>query len=230
MAEPVNSETASADTGFTRWTLPLFLTRENKYFSAILIFGFAVAAYLLSNHFPLFPPQLLPMTWLDRTIPLIPNTVWIYTSEGFLFLTVYALCKDMANANKYLYSFLSLQIVSVIIFWIWPTTYPRDLYPIPADVNALTYYMFHNLRDVDTPGNCCPSLHVSSVYLSSFMYLDEQREKFPFFFLWATAVAVSTLTTKQHYLIDVVTGLLMAVIFYWIFHRYVSYRARAPKR
>ncbi|MCM2322222.1 MAG: phosphatase PAP2 family protein, partial [Oligoflexia bacterium] len=58
--------------------------------------------------------------------------------------------------------------------------------------------------------------------------LTEQRKKFPFFFLWATSIAVTTLTTKQHYIIDVVTGFLMSVIVYWFFHTFVTLRA-APR-
>jgi membrane-associated phospholipid phosphatase len=119
--------------------------------------------------------------------------------------------------------------VSVLIFFIWPTVYPREQFPLPQDLNALTYYVFNYLRHADAPTNCCPSLHVSSVYLTSFLYLDEQRGKFPFFFGWGTLIALSTLTTKQHYLIDVVAGLMMAIVVWWIFYRVMSYRPAAER-
>jgi membrane-associated phospholipid phosphatase len=204
--------------------LPLFLTRRSKFPMGALMFGLAVALYLPVNHFPAFEPQLLPLSWADRAVPFLPNSVWIYLSEWIFFIVVYALARDLNNTNKYIYSFLGLQLLSVAIFWVWPTTYPRGGFPLPDDLNALTYYAFSNLRTIDTPGNCCPSLHVSSCYLSSFIFLDEQRGKFPFFFIWATLIALSTLTTKQHYVIDLVTGLLLALICYWFFHRYVDYR------
>jgi membrane-associated phospholipid phosphatase len=180
--------------------------------------------YLTSNHIHVFSPQYLPMSWVDSMIPFLPYTVWIYLSEYIFFVAVYVTCKDMVNLNKYFYSYLGLYAISISIFWIWPTTYPRELFPLPTSLNDLTYFAFKTLRETDTPANCCPSLHVSSVYLSSFLFLDEQREKFPFFFLWATAIALTTLTTKQHYIIDVIIGFSMAVAYYWIFHRYVSYR------
>jgi membrane-associated phospholipid phosphatase len=204
--------------------LPLFINRENKYPIGLFLFTIATAIYLTTNHFHLFPPQYLPMTWVDLAVPFLPNTVWIYMSEYYYFAVIYVLCKDMVNLNKYFYSFLSLQFISCVIFWAWPTTFPRDLYPLPSDLNAVTSYVFGTLRQTDTPANCCPSLHVSSVYLLSFIFLDEQRKLFPFFFIWGTAIAFSTLTTKQHYLVDVLTGFLMAVIHYWFFHRKVSYR------
>lgn len=226
MNPPTGSTASFADTrGDARgFSLPLFVSIENKYTVGFILFVYAAAIYLTSNHFHFFPPQLLPMSWVDLTVPFIPETVWIYISEYLFFATVYICCKDMVNCNKYIYSFLALQTVSVLIFWIWPTTYPRDQFPLPEDLDALTYYAFNSLRQADTPANCCPSLHVSSIYLSTFIFLDEQRKKFPFFFIWGTAIAASTLTTKQHYLVDVIAGFLMAVISYWIFHKLVSYR------
>jgi membrane-associated phospholipid phosphatase len=208
-----------------QWALPIFMTRQNKWPVGVAVFIVAVALYLASNHIHIFPPQLLPMSWIDQAVPFLPNTVWIYISEYLFFVYVYASAKDMVNFNKYIYSFSFMQIVSVIIFWIWPTTYPRDAFPLPDDLNALTHWTFSNLRATDTPANCCPSLHVSSVYLSSFIFLDDQRKKFPFIFLWGTAIAASTLTTKQHYLVDVIAGFLMAVLCYWFFHKMVPYRS-----
>jgi len=210
-----------------RFTLPLFLNRKNKYPYSLLWVAIGASLYLSSNHFPIHVPQLLPMTQWDRAIPFVPWTVWIYSSEMFLFFSVYGFSRDYVNANKYLYSFLAIQIISVTIFFLWPTTYPRGDFPLPATLDPWTFHVFHNLRDVDTAGNCLPSLHVSSCYISSFVYIDEQRQKFPIFFAWATAIAISTLTTKQHYIIDVVSGLGLAVIMFLIFNRAVKYRPQA---
>lgn len=207
------------------WSLPIFMTKENKYPIGVVLFLLAVTLYLCSNHFHFFPPRLLPLSWVDTVVPFLPGSVWLYISDYLFFAAVYITCKDMMNLNKYFYSFLFLQVISVVIFWSWPTTYPRDLFPLPNDLDPITYFAFNTLRVADTPANCCPSLHVSGVYLSAFIFLDDQRKKFPFFFVWGTAIAVSTLTTKQHYLVDVVTGFLMALTTYWIFHRFVSYRS-----
>jgi membrane-associated phospholipid phosphatase len=209
---------------FEKKALPLFLTRDNKYPIGLLVMAICSVLYSTSNHINIFEPRSLPLSWIDETVPFAPWTVWIYFSEYLFFPVIYVVCKDLVNANKYLYSFAALWIVSVAIFWLWPTVYPRGNFPLPQDLDALTYMTFSTLRVADAPTNCCPSLHVSSVFLSSFIYLDEQKKKFPFFFLWAAAIAFSTLTTKQHYFIDIATGFLMAVIMYWIFHRFVNYR------
>jgi len=208
----------------TRYALPLFVTQKTKLFWGIITFGLGSSLYLITNHFPIFVPKHLPMTWIDQVVPFIPETVWVYTSEYYLFAVVFFTSKNLQNINKYFYSFLILQLVSVSFFVVYPTTYPRDLFPLSDQLDFLTYNLFHHLRLVDQPTSCFPSLHVSSCYLSSFIFLDEQREKFPFFFAWATLVGVSTLTTKQHYIADVIAGLVLAVIMYWVFHKVVPYR------
>jgi membrane-associated phospholipid phosphatase len=211
-------------------TLPIFINKQNKFFYGFVMFFSAAVMYMASNRLHIFPPQLLPMTRIDEAVPLVPWTLWIYLSEYFFFAIVYAITRDYTNLNKYWYSFLALQTVSVAIFWIWPTTFPRELYPIPVDIDQITYYAFQSLRATDTAANCCPSLHVSSVFLSCFIFLDEQKRKFPFFIIWGSLIALSTLTTKQHYLVDVVVGTAMAIVFYWVFHRWIQYRPVSSKR
>jgi membrane-associated phospholipid phosphatase len=204
--------------------LPRLCTIQNRLAAGVGIFGFAVLLYLLANHIHYFPPQTLPLTWIDQSVPFLPNTFWIYTSEYIYFFIIYYRLKNELNLNRYLYSIGALQVTSCLIFCIWPTTYPRDLFPLPTDLNQITYSLFNFLRVLDTPANCCPSLHVSSVYLACFVFRHEQSKSFYAFFTWATLIAISTLTTKQHYLADVISGLAMALAHYWFFYQKVSYR------
>ncbi len=204
--------------------LPLVVHPANKHSMGLAMFLSAAAVYLIGNHFHIFPPQYLQRTWIDFAVPFMPNTVWIYLSEYAFFPAVYLLCRNYINLNKYFYSFIALQLTSVLIFFVWPTTYPRAEFPLTADINAITYFAFSSLRQTDTPASCCPSLHVSSVYLSVFLFREERRNLLLPFFIWGTAIAATTLTTKQHYLIDVITGFLMAVLFHWIFHSLINYR------
>lgn len=204
--------------------LPLFLTRRWKYPAGAVMFSLAYVFYFLTNHYPLFTPRTLPMTWIDESVPFLPLTVFIYVSEYLFFTVVFITSKNMENLNKYLYSFFTLQTFSCLIFLFWPTTYPRELFPVPADAPRFVHQVWAWLRAQDAPTNCFPSLHVSSVYLSAFIYLDEQREKFPIFLIWGSMIAFSTLPTKQHYVADVVMGLILAVGTYWLFHRGVQYR------
>lgn len=218
--EPQTVNTAVPEKAFL---LPIFVTRENKHLVGAITFVFAAVIYLMSNHFPFFEPKMLPMTAWDQAIPFIPETVWIYLSEYVFFIVIYLLCRETINMNRYVYAVVALQVVSVTIFWAWPTTYPRSLYPLPDSLDPLTHWAFSSLRHGDSPTNCAPSLHVSSVLLCSFLFFNEQREKLWFFLTWGAFISLSTLTTKQHYIVDVVSGLLMAILFHWFFYRKASY-------
>lgn len=222
-----NSTTLEVTPSLARLSLPLFLTRANKNSMGISLAIFAVALYLPSNHLHFFTPKMLPYSYFDQIVPFWPHSVWMYLSEYAFFIAVYVTCKNLINLNKFFYSFIVLQSLSVLIFLVWPTTYPRELFPLPESLDSLTYFVFHALRETDTPANCCPSLHVSSVFLSAFViYDDHERKKwFPFFLMWGIAIAFSTLTTKQHYWIDLFTGILMAMAIFWIFHRTMNYHS-----
>src|SRR5438552_14400944 len=148
--------------------LPMFVRKETHLLWGLLLFTSTTMLYLGSNHFHVVALQLLPMFSTERAIPFIPTTVWIYVSEYVYLVLLYAMCRDLDNVNKFVYAFLFTQIVSNLIFCFWPTAFPRSMFPLPDHLNVLTTRAFTLLRRTDTAANCCPSLHVSNVYLSSF--------------------------------------------------------------
>ena len=165
------------------------------------------------------------MTLIDQMAPFLPYSVLIYMSEYFYFAFVYILLDDYDNMNRYLYSFFLLQAVSCFVFVVYPTIYPRELFPVPNDLPQWLQATWVWLRKADAPTNCFPSLHVSSVYLSAFVFItDKQKKLFWFFLIWGTLIALSTLTTKQHYFADIISGFSLAAVFFWWFHYRQSYR------
>ncbi len=199
--------------------LPILVHREHRLLGGVLIFGAAAILYLTSNHFHIFTPRLLPLSRIDVAVPFVPQTVWLYVSEYLYAAIIYCSYRDTLNLNKCIYAVFSLLLTCVLVFWLWPTTISRDMFPLPENLGPVTYLVFTALRRVDSPTNCFPSFHVGSVYLSCFIISKEGRRKFLFFLVWATAIAISTLTVKQHYFVDVVSGFGMAVIFYYVFRR-----------
>ena len=209
-----------------QWTLPLFLTPQNKYKMALVCTVIVSLVYLVPNHLPIYEPATLRFSWIDHAVPFVPNTFWIYMSEFLMYIVAYTLAKDLRNANQFIYAFIGLFSICSVIFLFFPTTFPRQDYPLPESLNTFTYKSFYFFRLLDRPTNCLPSLHVASTYLTSFIFLNEQKEKFKYFFIWATLIAISTLTTKQHYFIDVVAGFFTAIVIYFIFYRLVPYRSK----
>jgi len=210
-------------------TLPLFVTRGNKYVVGAIMYSIAYALYYATNHFPVFEPRLLPLSWVDQHSPFLPWTVIIYVSEYFYFAFVYILLRKSDNINQYLYSYFVAQIIACAVFFFYPVTYPRELFPVPTDIPMWLQNVWIWLRKADAPTNCLPSLHVASVFLSAFAFItDKQMKLFWTFFIWSSLIALSTLTTKQHYLVDIVTGITLAICCYQWFHHKQSYKRMYP--
>ena len=214
--------------------LPLFINRRNKYIAGSIMYALGYTMYFLTNHYPLSLPVQLHMTAIDRTAPFLPYTVLIYVSEYIYFAFVYILLKNHKTINQYLYSFFFLQLISCFIFLVYPTIYPRENFPIPSDLPLWLQNVWYWLRKQDAATNCFPSLHVSSVYLSALVFQKDgptqngedlsSKIKYWVFMIWGTLIALSTLTTKQHYVVDIISGFSMAILCYWWFHLKQEYR------
>lgn len=195
-----------------------WLVRDRKSRWAHLFVGGAATLilYQLTNRVHLFPPRLLPFTRVDSFMPFWPWTVWIYFTEYAFFVYAYFFMKDLRLVTRYYYAYMTILLVSETVFVFFPVTFPRADFPAVGDsihvaaMNFLRTYM-------DAPANCLPSLHVSSCFISSLCFWQESKPKAVFLCLWSSFVAIATMTTKQHYFVDVWTALLLTAVCYWFF-------------
>ena len=103
-------------------------------------------------------------------------------------------------------------VIAGALHWAFPTRYPRELFPIPEGTDPLSAGMLQVVRFFDTPSSCLPSLHVAISFASALLVWRERKRIFWALLAWSLVIAASTLTTKQHYLIDVLSGALLAVL------------------
>lgn len=171
------------------------------FVSIIYIFSYTFSQFLALN------PTLPGMTGFELSIPFIPWTIIPYLS--FYIYFVFGLCfLDMDLFHKsHLASFLGT-FFSVIIFNIYPTSLPPRTMILES--GGLLDSLFLFLYSVDATTNCFPSLHVSVTITISY-YLLKQIKSYnsklsAAVIIWAIMICLSTLTTKQHYLVDVIGG------------------------
>jgi membrane-associated phospholipid phosphatase len=194
------------------FSLPL--TEKNKLWMALAVGTFAMTTYKIAGEVSLRNnPRLLSFSNLDLAIPFVPWTVWIYMSVYLIYLASVLLQRDLAVLGRFLGSYIIAYGIAMFFFVLYPTTFPRELFPIPegsgASGKVLEYF-----RLTDRPTNCLPSLHVSSCVMVTLPFWSRRPKLFFIFSLWTLAISVTTLTTKQHYFIDVVTGGLFGAICY----------------
>lgn len=191
--------------------------------------GFAIlVGYAWAKLEPVSAPVLLPLTPLDAAIPLIPWTIWIYGSGTKMALLAWLSVPDRLAARRLFFTLTLAAMVCWVFFIGWPTTYPRALWPLPEGDSA-TLREFADLRASDTPSNCFPSQHVALAWALALCWVDWTRRRWvqASVLLWATAVSVCTLTTKQHYLVDIPGGMAAGIGAWWVVRGQIREQARA---
>lgn len=182
-----------------------------------------ISGYGLTKLEPYGAPVYLPLSAIDLAIPLIPWTVWPYGTVTWAALLAWLAVPDRIAGRRLLASMALASVICWFFFAFFPTTFPRELWPTPAG-DSLTLQELRVLRDDDTPANCFPSMHVALAWslAGTCMAFASGRigRWLPFF--WAVGVSVFTLTTKQHYLLDVAGGIAVGVIAWWVAHRGIT--------
>ena len=97
--------------------------------------------------------------------------------------------------------------VAYTVFVLWPVNCPRV--PV-ADGDGWTLRLMKLLQTVDPPNNTFPSLHVSSLLCVALGCCRDARAGGLFVLAVSLFPVISTLTTKQHYFVDVMSGMVLA--------------------
>lgn len=151
--------------------------------------------------------------WLDGKIPLLPWTIVIYWGCYLFWIVNYVIGsrQDQEKAFRFFSADFAAKLVCLVCFLIFPTTNVRP----DIEGNSLWDELMRALYRVDAADNLFPSIHCLT---SHFCFIAVRgNEKIPKWyqvasFLITLSICISTLTTKQHVLIDVIAGVLLAEI------------------
>ena len=158
----------------------------------------------------------VPEIALDRMIPVRPEWSVIY---GSLFLAVLLpafVVHQQELVRRTILGFLAMWLFSYACFLSYPTIGPRPT-EVPGD--GFFAWLLRAIYDSDVRYNCFPSLHVAQCFLAALACHRVHRGLGAVALSWASAVGISTLYTKQHYVLDVVAGMALAFVAYRIFIR-----------
>jgi membrane-associated phospholipid phosphatase len=158
------------------------------------------------------------LTNIDIMIPIVPEFIWIYhTLMPILLITSVIIVK---RPGVFFTSFLSC-IIATIILGIFYVLFPSH-YPRPTIIgNSISEQILRFTYMIDGPNCTFPSGHVTYSFIFYFTIKDSQLIKdYKFiqflYLMWAILISVSTLLIKQHYIIDVLSGVLVATICYYV--------------
>jgi len=142
----------------------------------------------------------------ERSIPFIPLSIIPYMASGVFFCVVFFSCKNKQKLKILTWRMLFVIITAGIFFITFPL---RFSFPKPEVSNIILKLPFSFLKKFDSPFNQSPSLHITFAFIfwSVFRSLSKWRI---FLMIWLIFLGISTLTTYQHHLIDILTGAILA--------------------
>ena len=202
---------------------------KNK-FKYVLIFGlfnfityFSIQALVTTNRFDF-------MTSLDTIIPLVPNFIWVYhTLLPVVMITMIALMKKRDVFFLAFFSFMLTSFILSIFYVLFPSFYPRG----GIDVACASTWLMELTRGIDSAHNTFPSGHVAFSWLlvlavSNATYIQQRTWLKISYVIWALLISISTLVLKQHYIVDVASGIVLACLCYFFSKKIMHYVLKAP--
>ena len=167
-----------------------------------------------------------PALALDRLLPLAPTWALVYGAlYAFLIVLPVLVVQPEDLIRRTVWAYLTVWTVAYICFLLYPTAAPR---PDRVLGEGFALWGLRFLYDADPPYNCFPSIHVAHSFVSALACSRVHRQLGFIAVLCASLVAFSTLFTKQHYVADLIAGILLALAAYAVFLRGYS-RAEVPE-
>lgn len=183
--------------------------------------------YFALQHVRWLPIRELSATSMDRAIEFSPEWIYAYASLALLVPLAPLLARTRTELVRYSEGLAILCATCFVLFLLVPVAGPR---PESAGASGL----YAAIVAVDRPTNSLPSLHAGlTVYSLLFMgrvFASSlgARERSRFVAaagVWGGLILYSTLATKQHWMVDLPAGALIA----WVSHR-IAWRIRSVER
>lgn len=142
----------------------------------------------------------------EKSIPFLPLSIIPYMAGGLFFCTVFFSCKDKYQLKILTWRMLFVTIIAGIFFITIPL---RFSFAKPEVSHSILGLPFSFLKTFDSPFNQSPSLHIAFAFVFWSVFKDLSKWRI-FLMTWLILLGISTLTTYQHHLIDVMNGAILA--------------------
>lgn len=179
---------------------------------ACVLGAYFVVGYSLTNQWAAAQcaQYSLHAPW-DALVPFLGWTIWPYLSLNLLYPCTFFAFEHVRALRVHAARIALVQTVCFLVFRFWPTAAVRET----PDVSGVTGALFDQLRVFEQPVNMAPSLHAAVLVLvwrAGIGALRAHRVARMLWQAWCALILVSTLTTWQHDIADVVAGMLLGVL------------------
>lgn len=188
------------------------LVRE-KSILTIALLGYFCVFYFTLQRVVFFVPHQFESSRIDLAIPFDARWTIVYQSL-YLILPLPWLASSSEQLRRYARGFFLVTLISFAFFFFFPVEGPRP------DVMT-SDPMYRLLIAYDRNLNAFPSLHAAlAVYTFLFALRILRARVAALGAVWIALVLYATMATKQHYAIDVVAGVVVAIAADFLAWRY----------
>ena len=176
--------------------------------------------YFFVNRLQVEPERRLDLgTAFDRRIPYVPLFALVYFSTYVFVIQPFLILSDARQFTWMVTSFVLISVLSSAIHATVPSKIERVEQVTAGGVSGFLLSLF---QKTCKPYGNFPSMHVGlSVPVVAANYMAGGAVAGNLTLVWAILIALSTLYTKQHYILDVLAGVagglvIFGLTFWWM--------------
>jgi membrane-associated phospholipid phosphatase len=196
-------------------TLNAFI-RHHPWITVAVSGTLAGTMYTVAAHAPLAEPIVISPAAIDARVPFLPWAAWLYATYLLVLPTLVLLASRLAAFERVLTAAMTTALSNAAIYIAWPTRLDMRTEAPAGTLLAL-------IQQLDTTLCALPSGHVSlpmaittAALLVSLGVNRPAARRWQLlstaFFVWTIVLAVSTLLTRQHYVVDAAAGAAFGVL------------------
>lgn len=190
-------------------------------------FAIWLAIYKYLNNWGAQPDVAIRLTRPIDVWPavIVPESALLYVFAGYVMPFVpFKFLRDRRGFWMILLGYSVASLIAFLSYALWPLAIARPDY---SNVSGIGGALMRMVLAVDNDANCCPSSHVIFAVLPA-LFISHRSSRAPYavkilIWLLAIGVAASTVTTGQHYLIDILGGVATSVFAYCVATRVFPY-------
>jgi len=182
--------------------------RQEKLFVSVAIQSIVAVIFFwietVNGSVSLRAPVWFPMS-LDRRLPFVPGAVWLYVSWYAAPLILLRLPRE---------TFRRASAAVIVGFFLCAVFYAILPLPMERPVvrrDGLSTAVLDAVYSIDKPRNIFPSFHATVCAVLTMVTPGRPGLRVAMV-AWTSAICVSCVLTKQHYVLDVVAGLCVGTV------------------
>jgi len=198
----------------------MLITLKNKKALITTNFIFFNVIYLICIYFHIGEIRLLPTLELEKSIPFVPQALWLYISIQSFSYYIVVNSIDTLFIQRWFVSSLLFTLFCTALYQIFPTTINYENTFVLMSKGYTHSLLFH-FRDISTGLNSFPSLFIGILTISTFLNLLHRSPKAFVYICLIPLFILSGLLIKQIYLSGAIASVLLGVIFSLLTYKFI---------